>query len=85
MTIKSESNKLSHIFLVTLKTLLFAHFFYDAFNPNRCGIFGLLIMQGGGDPATEEQSTAEAKIFNLHQQSAFHMKGVMFSVHLIPW
>ena len=54
-------------------------------NPNRCGIFGLLIMRGGWIPPYEKQSIAEATIFNLHQQSACHMKGVMFSVHLIPW
>ena len=54
-------------------------------NPNRCRIFGLLIMQGGGwNPPYEKQLIAEATIFNLHQQSACHMKGVMFSVHLIP-
>ena len=42
---------------------------------------------GGGEwnPPYEKQSIAEATIFNLHQQSACHMKGVMFSVHLIPW
>ena len=40
---------------------------------------------GGWNPPYEKQSTAEATIFNLHQQSASHMKGVMFNVHLIPW
>ena len=39
---------------------------------------------GGWDPPYEKQSIAEATIFNLHQQSASHMKGVMFNVHLIP-
>ena len=39
----------------------------------------------GGDTPTEKQSTAEATIFILHQQSASHIKGVMFSIHLRPW
>ena len=39
----------------------------------------------GGDPPYEKQSPAEATIFNLHQQLASHMKGVMYSVHLRPW
>ena len=40
---------------------------------------------GGGDPPYEKQSTAEPTIFILHQQSASHMKGMIFSIHLIPW
>ena len=39
---------------------------------------------GGWNPSYEKQSIAEATIFNLHQQLACHMKGMMFSVHLIP-
>ena len=40
---------------------------------------------GGGDTPADKQSTAEATIFNLHPQSASHMKVVMLSFHLIPW
>ena len=43
------------------------------------------VTNAGGNTPYEKQSTAEATIFNLHQQSACHMKDVMFSVHLIPW
>jgi len=37
-----------------------------------------------GDSPAEQQWTAEVTIFALHQQSASDIKGVMFSVHLIP-
>ena len=40
---------------------------------------------GGDDTPADKQSTAEATIFLLHQQSASHMKGMMFSIHLRPW
>ena len=43
------------------------------------------VNNAGGDPPYEKQSITEATIFNLHQQSASHMKGVMFCVHLLPW
>ena len=43
------------------------------------------VNNAGGDPPTEKLSTAETTIFILHQQSASHMKDVMFSFHLIPW
>ena len=40
---------------------------------------------GGDDPPTEQLLTAETTIFILHQQSATHIKAVIFSFHLIPW
>ena len=39
---------------------------------------------GGVDTPADKQSTAEATIFTLHQQSASHKKDGMFSVFLIP-
>ena len=46
----------------------------------------MLIMRGrGGDTPADKQLTAEATIFTLHQQSASHMKAVMFIIHLLPW
>ena len=42
------------------------------------------VNSAGGDTPADKQTTAEATIFPLHQQSASYMKGVMFSVHLRP-
>ena len=52
---------------------------------NQVEDFGSLGGRGGSYVPTDKQSTAEAIIFILHQQSAFHMKGVMFNVLLRPW
>ena len=55
-------------------------------NPNRCGIFGLLIMRGVGGCVIHpprNYPTAETSIFILHQQSASHMKAVISSFYLI--
>ena len=55
------------------------------FNPKKGGRFWQLRRRGGSYVPTDKQSTPEATIFILHQQSVFYMKGVMFSVHLRPW
>ena len=39
---------------------------------------------GGSYVPTDKQLTTEATIFIVHQQSASHIKGVLFSVHLRP-
>ena len=55
------------------------------FNPKKGGLFWQLRRRGGGGWSyvpTDKQSTAEATIFILHQQSASHMKDVTFNVHL---
>ena len=54
------------------------------FNPKKGGLFRQLMRRGGSYVPTDKQSTAEATIFILHQQSAYHIKGVMFGVHLRP-
>ena len=41
--------------------------------------------RGGSYVPTDKQLTAEGTIFTLHQQSASHLKAVMFSYHLMPW
>ena len=59
--------------------------FRRCINPKKGGLFWQLRRRGGSYVPTDKQSTAEATIFILHQQSASHIKGVMFSVHLRPW
>ena len=59
--------------------------FFNLLTLNQAGFFGCHRGGGGSYVPTDKQSTAEAKIFILHHQSASHMKGVMFSVYLVPW
>ena len=54
------------------------------FNPKECRIFWFLRMRGGIKMAHSDMTRSGGNIFMQIQQSASHMKAVMFSVNLVP-